>query len=62
MQLIIDLKNAFIIPISRIRFFQIAVGNGLFLLPIVAGTAVYNALSVFGSPVWETFLQGVLIS
>jgi hypothetical protein len=50
MLLNIDLKNAFIIPISRIRFFQIAAGNGLFLLPIVAGTAVYNAPCVNDNP------------
>lgn len=50
MLLNIDLKNAFIIPISRIRFFQIAVGNDLFLLPIVAGTAAYNVPCVSDNP------------
>jgi hypothetical protein len=62
MLLNIDLKNAFIIPISQIRFFQIAAGNGLFLLLIVAGTAVYNAPCVNDNPVWETFRPGVLVS
>jgi hypothetical protein len=50
MLLNIDLKNSFIIPVSQIRFFQIAVGNDLFLLPIVADTAVYNAPCVSDNP------------
>jgi hypothetical protein len=50
MLLSIDLKNAFIILIFQIRFFQIASGNVLFLLPIVAGTAVYNAPYVSDNP------------
>jgi hypothetical protein len=50
MLLNIDLKNAFIIPISQIRFVQIAVGNDLLLLLIVVDTAVYNAPCVSDNP------------
>jgi hypothetical protein len=55
-------KNDFIIPISQIRFFQIAAGNGLFLLMTAGCTVEYNAPCVNDNPDWETFLQGVLVS